>query len=115
MNFKQKIFLAFISIFLTCVNPYLSNNGPKEKVILFSGKIIDFNRNELLAGVSITTTNSEKIIYSDLNGIFFIYLKVKDGDNFKLEFSQVGYITKTLTLEDLPSSSSNLEINLIEE
>lgn len=115
MNFKQKIFLAFISIFLIGVNPYLSNNGTKEQVILFSGKIIDFNRNELLAGVSITITDTENTIYSDLNGNFFIYLKVKDADNFKLEFSQVGYITKTLTLADLQSSSSNLEINLIEE
>ena len=111
MNFKQKIFLTFISIFLTGVNPFLSNNSPKEQVLLFSGKIIDFNRNELLAGVSIKITQGAKTIYSDLNGNFFIYLKVNDAKNFKLEFSQVGYITKILTLSDLPSSSSNLEIN----
>lgn len=115
MNIKQKIFLAFITIFLIGINDCRSNNGPKEKTILFSGKIIDFNRNELLAGVSITTTNGEKTIYSDLNGNFFIHLKVKDSDNFKLEFSQVGYVTKTLTLADLTSSTSNLEIDLTEE
>ncbi len=115
MNIKQKIFLAVIFIFLININDCLSKNGPKEKSIVLSGKIIDFNRNELLAGVSITTTHGEKKIYSDLNGNFFIYLKVKDADNFKLEFSQVGYLTKTLTLADLNGSTSNLEINLTEE
>jgi hypothetical protein len=115
MNIKLKIFLAFISLFLIGINDCRCSNEPKMKTILFSGKIIDFNRNELLAGVSITTTNGEKTIYSDLNGNFFIYLKVKDDENFKLEFSQVGYITKTLTLADLTNSTSNLEINLTEE
>lgn len=115
MSIKQKIFLAFISILFIGINDCRSNNDPKEKTVLFSGKIIDFNRNELLAGVSITTTNGKKTIYSDLNGNFFIYLKIKDSDNFKLEFSQIGYITKTLTLADLTSFTSNLEINLTEE
>lgn len=115
MNFIKKIFLAFITIFLIGINDCLSNTDPKEMAIVFSGKIVDFNRNELLAGVRITTTHGEKTIYSDLNGNFFIYLKVKDRSNFKVEFSQVGYVTKTLTLLDLNGSTSNLEINLTEE
>lgn len=92
-----------------------ANNDPKERTLIFSGKIIDANHNELLAGVSISATNCEKTIYSDLNGNFFIYIKLKEEKEFKLEFTQIGYNTKTLTLADLSGQTSNLEINLIEE
>jgi len=92
-----------------------SNNNPKEKTIIVSGKIVDLNKNELLAGVSITTSQVEKTMYSDLNGNFFIYIKIKDTANFKLEFSQVGYASKTLSYEDLSKTSGNIEITLTEE
>lgn len=92
-----------------------SNNNPKEKTIIVSGKIVDLNNNELLAGVSITASQVEKTIYSDLNGNFFIYIKVKDASNFKLEFSQVGYSSKILSYEDLSKTSGNIEITLTEE
>ena len=115
MNAKIKIFFTLILFFVIGSNLCTANNDPKERTIIFSGKIIDANHNELLAGVSITATNCEKTIYSDLNGNFFIYLKLKDDKEFKLEFTQVGYNTKTLTLADLSGQTSNLEVNLIEE
>lgn len=119
MKIKLKIYFAFLIVFLFSTINCFSNNEPvsgsKEKTIILSGKIIDFNKNELLAGVSITTTDVEKTTYSDLNGNFFIYLKIKDSVNFKLEFSQIGYISKTLYLSDLTGFTSNLEINLEEE
>jgi hypothetical protein len=115
MNTKIKIFFTLILFFVIGSNLCIANNDPKERTIIFSGKIIDANHNELLAGVSITATNCEKTIYSDLNGNFFIYIKLKDDKEFKLEFTQVGYNTKTLTLADLSGQTSNLEVNLIEE
>lgn len=115
MKLTQKIFLFFILICSLGPSRAFSNNNPKEKTIIVSGKIVDLNNKELLAGVSITASQVEKTIYSDLNGNFFIYLKVKDPSNFKLEFSQVGYASKTLSYEDLSVSSGNIEITLTEE
>ena len=97
------------------MNASLATNEPKEKTIVLSGKVLDLNHNETLSGVSITTTASEKTIYSDLNGRFYIYVKIKDEKEFKLEFSQIGYHTKTFTAKDLGMFSPSLEINLIEE
>lgn len=115
MKLTQKIILSFIIICLMNVSSAYSNNNPKEKTIIVSGKIVDVNKNELLAGVSITTSQVEKTMYSDLNGNFFIYIKIKDISNFKLEFSQVGYASKTLSYEDLSEVSGNIEITLTEE
>jgi len=103
------LLLALISNVLYC-----SNTDPREKVVVISGKVLDLNQNELLAGVCIKTTNCEKTIYSDLNGNFFIYIKTKSTENFKIEFSQVGYQTKTLTSADFSGMYSDLEISLTE-
>lgn len=115
MLFTKKIILFFITIFLTSAFTSYSNNEPKERTILLSGKVIDVNSNELLAGVSITASQAEKTIYSDLKGNFFISLKIKDTNDFKLEFSQIGYTSKTLYLADLTQNSGNIEITLTEE
>ena len=82
---------------------------------MFSGKVLDASQNELLAGVSIHASNFEKTIYTDLNGNFFIYIKVNPSDDFKIEFSQVGYTTKTITSADIEGPLSNLEVSLTEE
>jgi hypothetical protein len=115
MNTKIKIFFTLVLFLVIANSKCIASNDPKEITFMFSGKILDANHNELLSGVSITATNCEKTIYSDLNGNFFIYIKVKDAETFKLEFAQVGYNTKTLTLADLSGKTSNLEVNLIEE
>lgn len=113
---KTTIRLFFLSIlFFATTTMVASNTDPKEKIIMFSGKVVDVSQNELLAGVSIQVTNCEKIIYTDLNGNFFIYIKVNPSDDFKIEFSQVGYISKTITSTDIEGSLSHLEINLTEE
>ena len=114
---KTTITLFFLCIlfFATQTTMRASNTDPKEKVIMFSGKVLDISQNELLAGVSIQVTNCEKTIYTDLNGNFFIYVKVNPTNDFKIEFSQVGYTTKTITSADLSGSVSHLEVNLSEE
>jgi len=115
MSTKIKIFFT-IALFLFIANvKAIAITEPKEMTLIFSGKILDVSHNELLSGVSITATNCEKTIYSDLNGNFFIYIKVKDVSTFKLEFTQVGYNTKTLTLADLSGKTSNIEVDLLEE
>jgi hypothetical protein len=114
---KQHTKLIFVSIilFIVMMNVASANNGPKEKTLVLSGKVLDSNHNETLSGVSIRTTASGKTVYSDLNGRFFIYIKIKDEKEFKLEFSQIGYQTRTFTAKDLDMFSPSLEINLIEE
>jgi hypothetical protein len=108
------IFTTFV-FFIVMINTTLANNGPKERTIVLSGKVLDHNQNETLSGVSIRSTASEQTIYSDLNGHFFMYIKIKDEKEFKLEFSQVGYRTKTFTGADLTTISPSLEVSLIEE
>lgn len=112
---SAKLILLFTLFILFFSKVSFANKEPKERVFILSGKIKDVNHNELLAGVSITSTTFEKTMYSDLNGNFFIYFKVKNDKDFKLEFSQIGYITKTLTIADLYGKSNQIEIELIEE
>lgn len=113
---KTTITLFFLSIlFFATTTMVASNTDPKEKIIMFSGIVVDVSQNELLAGVSIHVTNCKKTIYTDLNGNFFIYIKVNPSDDFKIEFSQVGYISKVITSADIACSLTRLEINLTEE
>jgi hypothetical protein len=112
---KFKIVFSLVVFFnLTFLSAVASKN-PVERTIILSGKIIDTNNNEFLSGVSINVTDCEKTIYSDLNGNFFIYIKVKSAENFKLEFSQVGYQSKTLNMSDITGQTNNLEILLTED
>ena len=115
MKTTIKLFFLSILFFATHITMVASNTDPKEKIVMFSGKVLDVSQNELLAGVSIQITNCEKTVYTDLNGNFFIYIKVNPSSDFKIEFSQVGYVSKTITSSDVEGSLSNLEINLTEE
>ncbi len=85
---------------------------PSVKTVMISGKIQDAKSNELLAGVKIECENCQKVVYSDLSGRFFIYLQVNTQQDFKIEFSQVGYSSKTIDSKALSVSAGNLEINL---
>jgi hypothetical protein len=50
-----------------------------------------------------------------LEGNFFIYLDVNASKNLTLEISQIGYSSKTLNVQDLQTSSGNLQIDLVSE
>lgn len=89
--------------------------APKGKAVILSGKILDVKSNELLAGVKISCNNCDKVFYSDLDGRFFIYLETNANQDLKLEFSQIGYSSKSLTLQELQANSSNLYIDLKSE
>lgn len=85
------------------------------KTILLSGKIQDSGNNETLAGVKISCVQCHKIIYSGLDGTFVLYLEVNSTENVNIEFSQVGYTTKTLSTKEFPSFSANLDVKLVSE
>lgn len=89
--------------------------SPKVKGTIISGKISDIKSNELLAGVKISCTNCEKVFYSDLDGKFFIYLETEFAQDLKLEFSQIGYSSKSLSLQEIQATSDYLYINLKSE
>lgn len=104
--------LVFVSSFL------FSGELPKEiktKTLIVSGKILDKASNEYLAGVKITCANCQKTVYSDLDGRFFIYLEMKPDENLIVEFSQVGYFSKTINYQDIRANSSNLFVDLTSE
>jgi len=85
------------------------------KTVMIKGKIQDSKNNESLAGVKIECAGCQKVIYSDLDGNFFMYLQVDAKQDVKLEFTQVGYASKTLSLQDLSSGSTNTVIDLESE
>lgn len=95
----------------------LAGEHPKAatKTIMISGKVLDPKNNELLAGVKIECEACQKVVYSDLDGRFFIYLQVEATQQVAIEFSQVGYAAKTLNLQEIGLNAGNLEINLIAE
>ena len=116
-NVKKKALLITIISLFVCVIGF-AGEKPKAintKSIILSGKIIDSNSNEYLTGVKIDCVNCKKIVYSDLDGNFFIYLEVSSSENLTLEVSQIGYSTKTLNLQDLQANSGNLQIDLVSE
>ena len=82
---------------------------------MLSGKIIDQKNNEYLAGVKIACANCKKTVYSDLDGNFFIFLEVEAQENLNIEFSQIGYSSKSFNLKDLQSNSNGLYIDLESE
>jgi hypothetical protein len=111
----KKIVCLFLVIALISPSLSFAGDSPKTKSIMISGKILDAANNELLAGVKINCTNCEKSFYSDLEGRFFIYIQVNADENPKLEFSQIGYSSQILNLQDIQSNSGNLAINLQSE
>ncbi len=113
MNIRVSLSLLFI-VLITLMRAGELPKGALPKTILLSGKITDIANNETLAGVKIVCENCTKTIYSDLEGRFFIYLEVTD-ENLTLEFSQVGYRSKTLNLQQLKANSSDLWIDLKSE
>ena len=113
---KEVILIIILSVFV-CVLGFAGEmpKVSKTKSIILSGKVIDPKNNEYLAGVKIACANCQKIVYSDLDGNFFIYLEVNTDENLIVEFSQVGYSSKTLNLQELQTNSSNISIDLVSE
>ncbi|MES2567312.1 MAG: carboxypeptidase-like regulatory domain-containing protein [Bacteroidota bacterium] len=114
---KKELIIIIVLSFFVCVLGF-AGETPKlhnPKTLILSGKITDLNNNESLAGVKIECTDCSKTIYSDLNGNFFVYLEITSNNNTTIEFSQIGYSSKTYSLKDLQSNSGNLSINLSSE
>lgn len=113
---KKEVLLIILSLFI-CVLGFAGEmpKPVKTKTIILSGKIVDTNNNEYLAGVKIVCVNCQKTVYSDLDGHFFIYLNIISDENLTLEFSQIGYSSKTINLQDLQRNSGDLNIDLVSE
>lgn len=103
------IIALFSSVFGVAGEP---SKAPITRTIIVSGKVMDVKSNELLAGVKIECSNCEKSFYSDLDGKFFIALQVSGAEDVKLEFSQIGYGSKTLDIKEIQVNSGNLYIDL---
>ncbi|MCD6017609.1 MAG: CarboxypepD reg-like domain [Bacteroidetes bacterium] len=113
---KDLILILILSVFV-CVLGFAGEmpKAVKAKSFILSGKIIDTKSNEYLAGVKIDCANCNKTVYSDLDGNFFIYLEVTSDENLTLEFTQVGYSSKTLNLRDIQSNTGNVSVVLTAE
>jgi hypothetical protein len=114
---KKGIALIFILSFFISTLAFSSEMPVIRKInsVILSGKIIDKKNNEFLAGVKINCANCQKSVYSDLDGNFFIYLEFNSDENLTLEFSQIGYTSKTLNLKDLQVSLDSIDVDLTTE
>lgn len=113
---KEVILIIILSVFV-CVLGFAGEmpKASKTKTMILSGKIMDTKSNEYLAGVKIACANCQKTVYSDLDGNFFIYLEISTDENLTLEFSQVGYSSKILNLQEIQANSGNISIDLVSE
>ena len=113
----MKRILSILLLVVVCVGHLLAGERPKAatKTVIISGKVSDPKNNELLAGVKIECEACGKVVYSDLDGRFFICLQVEASQNPAIEFAQVGYSTKTLKLQEIGANTGNLEISLEQE
>jgi len=116
LNIKSLCFLIFT---LFCFTKGFSEEKPRNNSnasIILSGQIIDSQNNEKLAGVRISCGNESKIIHSNLDGTFFIFINEKNvSENAKIEFSQIGYNAKSISLKELKVNNFSLTINLSSE
>lgn len=112
---KPILSILLLAVFFS--GQLLAGERPKGavKTIMISGKISDPKNNELLAGVKIACEACQKTVYSDLDGRFFIYLQVEATQQVAIEFTQVGYASKTLDLKKIGANTGNLEIALEQE
>lgn len=113
----MKRILSILLLVVVCAGHLLAGERPKAatKTVMISGKVSDPKNNELLAGVKIECEACGKVVYSDLDGRFFICLQVEASQNPAIEFAQVGYSTKTLKLQEIGANTGNLEISLEQE
>jgi hypothetical protein len=113
----MKRILSILLLVVICSGHLLAGERPKAatKTVMISGKVSDPRNNELLAGVKIECEACGKVVYSDLDGRFFIYLQVEVTQQVAIEFTQVGYNAKTLKLQEIGANPGNLEISLEQE
>ena len=71
---KKAIYTLFIAIAISNYSFANSNNPiePEKRITKISGKVIDKNTGEALAGVKIHFLSSNKFVYTDFDGKFTI-------------------------------------------
>src|SRR4051812_13401562 len=112
----MKLHVLLIAVLFSMISfSGFAGGPPKARTMIISGKIADIKSNELLSGVKIECAGCSKVVYSDLEGRFFLYLEVDSQEDLKLEFSQIGYSSKVLDIQALQSSSGEVVINLESE
>jgi hypothetical protein len=115
----MKIKIALLTLlFSLAVITALAGETPKSnntKTILISGIVTDPANHESLAGVKIKCNACEKTIYSDIDGRFMLLLEINSNENINIEFSQIGYLSKNLHIQDLSSNSGTIEVDLAAE
>ena len=114
MKFKFTLLITLLILVSTIA---FAGETPKNsnKTLLLSGVISDITNHETLAGVKIVCNTCEKTIYSDIDGRFMLLLEVNSNENLNIEFSQIGYSSKNLTIQDISRNSGTIEVNLISE
>jgi hypothetical protein len=102
---KKLILLLSFTVFL--ITGISATNEPGNTKLL-SGKIIDKQTGETLAGVKVQLKGTDKYCYTDMNGNFV--LTVNATNTAEVIIDMVGYQTTTLKTQEL-SLGSDIVLN----
>jgi len=100
---KNAIIILFLSFF--ACGSIIAHNGT-ESIKLVTGKVIDKETGETLAGVRIQVKGTDTFCYTDLNGNYSLALNSKPDTEIQIEV--IGYSPLTLKSAELGSDSELL-------
>jgi 5-hydroxyisourate hydrolase-like protein (transthyretin family) len=109
---KTSIFLAGIIMMLVLAVNTSANELEKETVasVALTGKVIDLNTGEPLAGVKVGIENIEDSFYSDLDGNFIINGLIPG--KYKITSSLISYESKKVEVDLTTYYAGKVEITL---
>jgi len=89
-------------------NNHKINNTQTTKI---TGKVVDFNNQEGLAGVAVKIVGTDKTVYTDFEGNFFID-NIPANSKVKLQVNYISYNTVVINNLKLSPSSNAVKVSL---
>ncbi len=113
----MKTLSIVITIVLLQMATIFAGNDNNEKVnnpqtTTISGKIVDFNNQEGLAGVAVKIVGTNNVVYTDFDGNFFID-KLPANSEIKLQINYISYNSVVIDNLKLSSSSNAVKVALL--
>lgn len=110
----KKIIVLVLSLFLVSMvfAIEINKNNPEKAMLTtkITGKVFDKITGEVLAGVKVSITNSDKFVYTDFEGNFIIS-DVKPG-NTEITASFISYKEKKEIINLDLVSNNNIELKI---
>lgn len=113
---KMKTLSTVIAIVLLQIATSFAGNDNNPKVnntqtTAISGKVVDFNNQEGLAGVAVKIAGTDKVVFTDFDGNFFID-NIPANAKVKLQVNYISYNAVVIDNLKLSSSSNAVKVSL---